>query len=210
MNPRFPAHETNHTLTDGSQYTIGILVCACSNTFGAFMAGRIIHAAGSGVCEALPIQCVTDLYFLHERGKRIGYYTVALCLGSIATLPAGYMLAAGYSFRLFYWIEFGVAVALLFASFFLVPETSYKRRSKGAPMAKSGLSDGEKGVTVGPQDVEGAPRALPKQTYLASLKPWSQIDPDVNVMMMVARSFTYYLVPQVLWVITSYGSHNTP
>lgn len=31
------------------------------------MAARIIHAFGSGVCEALPVQLVNDIFFLHER-----------------------------------------------------------------------------------------------------------------------------------------------
>lgn len=59
------------------------------------MACRIIHAFGSGVCEAcknslitlrctftdnkpqntVPVQLVNDIFFLHERGLRIGYYT---------------------------------------------------------------------------------------------------------------------------------------
>jgi MFS family permease len=39
------------------------------------MAARIIHGFGSGVCEALPVQLVNDIFFLHERGLRIGYYT---------------------------------------------------------------------------------------------------------------------------------------
>lgn len=39
------------------------------------MAARVIHAFGSGVCEALPVQLVNDIFFIHERGKRLGYYT---------------------------------------------------------------------------------------------------------------------------------------
>lgn len=39
------------------------------------MAARVIHCFGSSVCEALPVQLVNDIFFLHERGKRIGYYT---------------------------------------------------------------------------------------------------------------------------------------
>jgi hypothetical protein len=39
------------------------------------MAARVIHCFGSGVCEALPVQLVNDIFFLHERGKRLGYYT---------------------------------------------------------------------------------------------------------------------------------------
>lgn len=41
------------------------------------MACRVIHSFGSGVCEALPVQLVNDIFFLHERGKRLGYYTGA-------------------------------------------------------------------------------------------------------------------------------------
>lgn len=39
------------------------------------MATRVIHGFGSCVCEALPVQLVNDIFFLHERGERIGYYT---------------------------------------------------------------------------------------------------------------------------------------
>ena len=44
-------------------YTIGLIVAATSNTFGGLMAGRIIHAFASGVCEALPVQLVNDIFF---------------------------------------------------------------------------------------------------------------------------------------------------
>ena len=45
------------------------------------MAARIFQQFGSGVCEALPVQLVNDIFYLNERGKRLGYYTVCLCLG---------------------------------------------------------------------------------------------------------------------------------
>jgi MFS family permease len=62
------------------------------------MACRVLHGFGSGVCEALPVQLVNDIFFLHERGTRLGYYTVCLCLGSTGPLYAGYMLAGGYRY----------------------------------------------------------------------------------------------------------------
>jgi hypothetical protein len=46
-----------------------------ATTYPALMGTRVLHAFGSGVCEALPVQLVNDIFFLHERGKRIGYYT---------------------------------------------------------------------------------------------------------------------------------------
>ena len=45
------------------------------------MAARVIQTFGSGVCEALPVQLINDIFYLNERGKRLGYYTVSLCFG---------------------------------------------------------------------------------------------------------------------------------
>jgi MFS family permease len=81
------------------QFVFGLLGASQAKSYGGLMAARIIHALGSGVCEALPVQLVNDIFFLHERGKRLGYYTVCLCWGSTGPLYAGYMLAAGYSWR---------------------------------------------------------------------------------------------------------------
>jgi hypothetical protein len=39
------------------------------------MAARIVQCLGGGICEALPVQLVNDIFFLHERGKQLGYYT---------------------------------------------------------------------------------------------------------------------------------------
>lgn len=133
------------------------------------------------------------------------------------------MLAAGYSFRLFFYVEFAFAVALLIATFFLVPETKYKRKvlvsSTNIPNNITKLPKKE-GVTSSavPTDpasqertsttveVEGRAVTVARKSYLASLKPWSTIDREADFWMMIVRAFTYYLVPQVLWVITTFGS----
>lgn len=39
------------------------------------MAARVVHCFGAGVCESLPTQLVNDIFYLHERGMRLGYYT---------------------------------------------------------------------------------------------------------------------------------------
>ena len=67
-----------HTLslpTNMSQFVTGLIGSSQCNSYGSLMACRVIHALGSGVCEALPVQLVNDIFFLHERGKRLGYYT---------------------------------------------------------------------------------------------------------------------------------------
>src|ERR1700684_4002711 len=120
------------------------------------MGTRVLHAFGSGVCEALPVQLVNDIFFLHERGKRIGYYTgmrfslllqlkstiadsalVCLCLGATGPLYAGYMLAGGYSWRLYFYVEIAFAGALLILAFFVVEETMYDRKAMTPSTAPS-------------------------------------------------------------------------
>lgn len=56
-------------------YCAGLIGASQATSYGGLMAARVIHAFGSGVCEALPVQLVNDIFFLHERGQRIGYYT---------------------------------------------------------------------------------------------------------------------------------------
>ena len=54
-----------------------VIGCAVTTDFNTFLAMRLLAAFASGVCEAIPIQLISDIYFVHERGSKIGYYTVS-------------------------------------------------------------------------------------------------------------------------------------
>ncbi|CAN8106342.1 unnamed protein product [Discula destructiva] len=187
-------------------YCAGLIGASQATSYGGLMAARIIHSFGSGVCEALPVQLVNDIFFLHERGQRIGYYTVALCFGSTGPLFAGYMLNGGYSWRLFFYVEFAFGCALFIVAFLTVEETTYHRKMP------QDLSDG--------QDDTGTEKSLslpttaafesrttlpPRKTFTQQLKFWGVYEKEADFFLMMARSFTYFLVPHVFWVITTYG-----
>jgi uncharacterized membrane protein len=135
----------------------------------------------------------------------------ALCLASVAPLAAGYMLTGGYSWRLFFYVIFAFAVFLFILAFFFVEETSYDRDA--ALEAESLSSDSapaqEKGVQYHEENIEqpnGGPVALQmRKSYLQKLSPWGRYDPEVPFFLTMIRSFSYFLVPQALWVITTYG-----
>ena len=44
-------------------YLLGLIGASVSNTYGGLMAARIISAFAGGVCEALPVQLVNDIFF---------------------------------------------------------------------------------------------------------------------------------------------------
>jgi hypothetical protein len=120
------------------------------------------------------------------------------------------MLAGGYSWRLFFYVEAAFAAALLIAAFFFVEESTYHRSNR---LSQTNLSS--KSLEVNPRDEkEIHPAELEnvssvsvplRKSFLSTLKPWGAIDPEPEFFMTIARSFTYFLVPAVLWVITTYG-----
>ncbi|KAL4810097.1 major facilitator superfamily domain-containing protein [Aspergillus unguis] len=188
------------TLLSMATFLAGLIGASRATTFTGLMIARVFHGFGSGVCESLPVQLVNDIFYLHERGKRIGYYTVCLCLGSTGPLYAGYMLAGGYSWRLFFYVLAAFAGALLVASFLLVEESRFKRSVPGTET----LQGGEKGQETQVEALSS--QSIPKRkSFIQTLKPYAPVDHDAEFLMTIVRSFAYFLVPAVFWVITSYG-----
>ncbi|KAJ5153068.1 MFS transporter [Penicillium canariense] len=185
-------------------FLAGLIGASRSTSYTGLMIARVFHGFGSGVCESLPVQLVNDIFFLHERGKKIGYYTICLCLGSTGPLYAGYMLAAGYSWRLFFYVEAAFAGTLFIMAFLFVEESTYCRRER-LPVSDSSADSGEKSQNhIQLENVTSPPLPL-RKSFWVTLKPWSAIDPEPEFFMTMLRSFTYFLVPAVFWVITSYG-----
>lgn len=115
------------------------------------------------------------------------------------------MLNGGYSWRLFFYVEFAFGCALLVVAFFVVEETTYHRRlpidlSDGADEAEKD-DDNNKTTTV-ESTVSSLP---PRKTFAQQLKFWGVYERDSDFFLMMARSFTYFLVPHVFWVIATYG-----
>ncbi|KAJ6031025.1 hypothetical protein N7540_001757 [Penicillium herquei] len=120
------------------------------------------------------------------------------------------MLAGGYSWRLFFYVEAAFAAALLIMAFLFVEESTYHRETQPRPDLSStdSLDIGDKDVRLNcPQiSFHASARATPmRKSYLSTLKPWSVVDRHAEFMMTMLRSFTYFLVPAVFWVIASYG-----
>lgn len=111
------------------------------------------------------------------------------------------MLAGGYSWRLFFYVEFAFAMGLFILAFFFVEETAYDREAVKSQLGLA-VTANEKGP--GNQLVEVPSHAIGRKSFASTLKPWSRIYPGPFFGVML-RSFTYFLVPSVFWVVTTYG-----
>lgn len=125
------------------------------------------------------------------------------------------MLAGGYSWRLYFYVEIAFAGALLILAFFVVEETMYDRKKMMVSMAPSleennSASDAKEVA----QHHENPTTFVPeRKSFISTLKPWSKIDHEAEFFMTMIRPFSYFVVPAVFWVITTYGlpppSHET-
>jgi len=187
-------------------YAAGLIGCSQATTYNGLMGARVIHGFGSGICEALPVQLVNDIFFLYERGKKLGWYTAALCLGATGPMWAGFMLSGGYSWRLFFYVEFAFAVALLIAAFFFVEETSYKRTY---PQTFTTVIERDEKASAMQEEVRAEsppPESIPpRKTWAQQLKVFNGIDHEAPFFITMIRCWSYLLVPSIFWVITTYG-----
>ncbi len=120
------------------------------------------------------------------------------------------MLNGGYSWRLYFYVILAFAIALFILTFFIVEESSYDRKAALAAEAESSdtqNSHQEKaGVDLNENAIDPARESIPpRKTYLQTLSPLGRLDRNVPVFKTMIRSFSYFLVPQALWVITTYG-----
>lgn len=120
------------------------------------------------------------------------------------------MLAGGYSWRLFFYVVTAFAAALLILAFLFVEESTYHRSGPVSQPNSSTQSlrtgaTGEKEQSPVQLETVSFASLPPRKSFLATLKPWSAIDPEPEFFMTIVRSFTYFCVPAVFWVITTYG-----
>jgi len=66
---------------------------AKAQSFNSLVGARIMQAFAASASEGLAAAINADLFFLHERGKWMGYYIVGLDLGPVAgSLMSGFIV----------------------------------------------------------------------------------------------------------------------
>ncbi|KAJ3466374.1 hypothetical protein MRS44_007032 [Fusarium solani] len=123
---------------------VTLLICALLNfgaciwqatatSYGSFLAARILAGTGASANESIMSVVVTDIYFLHERGKYVGAYFwcyfVGLFLGPIISGA----IAEAASFRIFFWACTGAQGLNIISLLFFFPETRRLRKGNSTP-----------------------------------------------------------------------------
>ncbi|KAL4804544.1 MFS general substrate transporter [Aspergillus unguis] len=168
--------------------TIG---CAFTKTFEQHLALRIIQGLVTGAAESLLPLILSEVTFLHQRGRIYGiYWATQNIVNSCLNLASSYEVAA-LGWQWYYWV-FVIAIGTgLAIAFFTCYETAYHRATQivdgcvvttdqfGVTRVLRG-EEAEAYIRAQAEanaDSDNMPDELkPKKTYLQQVKPWSNVD----------------------------------
>ncbi|EPE10838.1 mfs general substrate transporter [Ophiostoma piceae UAMH 11346] len=203
------------------------LLCACfiwgalATSFESLLWSNIVGAFAGSTTEALGASMVNDLFFLHERGAKMGVYMNSITGGNtIGPLVCGFLVTS-LSWRWHKWIAVILTALNFIAVLLFVPETRYYRdadQNVGLPgLAAVVASDSRPSSTEKQKQPVTAVSAslaspssaslatVPKKTWLQEMRLWSGVSSDSNLFVMFVRPLPMFAYPCVIFAFLSYA-----
>ncbi|KAJ5328525.1 Major facilitator superfamily domain general substrate transporter [Penicillium brevicompactum] len=183
---------------------------------------RVFQGVALAPFEALVNACVGDLYFVHERGKRMAVSNVALFGAAFLTpvVVGKITKTMGWQWSFYFVAIFlGASLPLMF---FFVPETAFRRpenlntdfkRSGGQGESSEShasfggaSSDETKGLSPGSNAAAETAAPVPeKDSFVKSLRLFNGRKTDESFFKLLLRPFPLFLHPGILWACLTQG-----
>ncbi|PCG89188.1 Major facilitator superfamily domain, general substrate transporter [Penicillium occitanis (nom. inval.)] len=118
-----------------------LLMTLCSmwaglaTSYNSLLAARIIQGIGAGPSEAVAPCLVGDVFFVHQRGRAMAVYTIAICTGPLVGGIAGGYIGTNLGWAYLFWISTALSGFCFIGFALLVPETLYFRSIDAAVSA---------------------------------------------------------------------------
>ncbi|KAM0408464.1 hypothetical protein ACHAPD_011940 [Fusarium lateritium] len=142
---------------------VSCIWAAVAQGYGSLLAARVVQGLSMGPFFSLAgTSCINDVFFLHQRGRRVGLWNFAVIVSvNIAPVISGYLIV-DMGWRWAFWIlaiAFGLGFIMVV---FLLPETKYERREVMEANLDHGTAvlDVEK-IDKTTSDAEPLPTGLP-------------------------------------------------
>ena len=210
-------------------YLLGTVLIIVSSAWGgatgtsykSMLWARVIQGVGLAPFEALVNASVGDLYFVHERGKRMALSNMALFGGAFFTpvLVGKITHTIGWEWT-FYLVAIFCGVMLPFIVFYC-PETAYRRDSnlntdigegnkthQTVPATKTEASpSNSNGTSInGHQKSERTGPTPTKSSYWQSLLPFNGRKTDDSFFKLLIRPLPLFAHPAILWATLIQGT----
>lgn len=183
---------------------------ATASGYHSLFGARMFSGVGQGAFECLALSNVPDLYFVHQRSKRIALFWIFLQTGVYLGVPIGTQIINNSGWHMAFTalaITEGITLVLLFLFFH---EPAYRRAhidplanmSEDAVLEKVHVSEGVTQVEAG--DVEESHVAVERpKTFLQNLKLYNGRFSQNNIFVLLYRSFVLTFHPTIFWAATA-------
>ncbi|KAI6887647.1 serine/threonine kinase 16 [Hortaea werneckii] len=190
---------------------------ASNQNYNSLMAARFFQGVGLAPFEALVNASVGDLYFVHERGKRMAFSNLSLFGGAFFTPVIVGRLTATLTWQWsFYFLAIFTAVMLPLVVLF-VPETAFVREERfNTDIASNSRADYHgKEVRSGASSLDKEPNQSSSETVVGSppsfyskesLMPFNGRKTDESFFKLLLRPFPLFFHPGILWACLTQGT----
>lgn len=153
---------------------------------------------GAGAAETIAPITIADIFFAHERGTIMSFYTCALSIGVALGIIISGVITIDYEWRAIYQIACALVGFVLFLAFLSFPETAYARRT-GTATSTTIRSEKSDPSSLGSKDVEQLADAATRRSYKETLVVFDGSYTSENFRKLFFRPFGLILLPPVLW-----------
>ncbi|KAJ5935988.1 hypothetical protein N7454_005286 [Penicillium verhagenii] len=170
-------------------------------SYNSLLGARVLQGLGVAMFESVTFAVVGDLYYVHERGKRVAAITIAISgLANFPTFLSG-LITTRLGWRWMFWmlaifLGIGLVLVLLFGW-----ETSFNRPET---MLEVGTPKYEEQTKVDAVEIEHSaateygPRSG-KRSFLQRLKPFSGTYSEIPCWRLVINPFLVLAHPAAIW-----------
>ncbi|KAI0482200.1 major facilitator superfamily domain-containing protein [Xylariaceae sp. FL0804] len=191
-----------------TSYLFYFIVClwlVFEKEYKGFLAGRLLLGIGSGAAETIAPLSIADVFFLHERGTIMSFYTAFLSVGVALGIVIDGLIVIHNDWRVIYEVACALIGLVLVLAFFTFPETAYPRAAEQQlssdvevkKLGETAVSAEQREQTVGL--TPGTAVIPPKETYLRSLRIYHRKLTDESLAKMFVRPLGLICLPPVLW-----------
>lgn len=125
-------------------FLVGSLLCGLAQSMGQLIAFRAVQGLGGGAIQALAFSILGDILPPRERGKYIGFFTIAFALAALAGPLVGGTIVDNFDWRWIFLVNIPLVGAATIATHFTLRLPFNRREARidwlGAALLSGGLA----------------------------------------------------------------------
>ncbi|KAF2839092.1 MFS general substrate transporter [Patellaria atrata CBS 101060] len=186
-----------------------------ASNFRSLLWSSILAAFAGSSTETLGAAIVNDVYFLHERGAKMGIYMNSISGGNtVGPLICGFIVE-DLGWRWHKRLAVILSGINFLAILFFVPETQYARdvsksleptaSDTSLPALYNAETETKQNSPVDAREILPSSISIPKKSYLQELSLWSGVAKDTNILKTFVRPLPMIVYPAVIFAFLGYA-----